>query len=800
MASIEFLVRHTRYAIRLAIRSPGPTISMLLVLGLGIGAIASVLSLIGEVLLGPPRFADPARLFTLTRGLSVPNALDLRKHVPALEHLALADIGGDFSLTGVSQPRNLFGAAVTADFFKTLGVAPARGRDFIADEELEGRHDVAILTSGLWRRAFDGDPSIVGRVVRLNDRPVRVIGVMPPDFRFGDVEIFRPLVIASFHDRRGRHEHMAVARLKADVTVAQANGSAKALAAQLAREYPRENAGLEFSLQPLDDGVAKRTRGPLLMLLTAAVLVFLIVSVNVASLLLARGVSRRREFAVRTALGGGSGRLTGQLAIECTLLFMAAALLGLLAAFASRGVLMTMAAPYFGPLFEPRLDWRVIACGVSLAAIAGLLCALAPALQARRAGVYDVLKEDSQAVMGGRTSRRFSHAFVVAQIALAFILLAGAGLMLRSLAHLQQVPLGFATADASITTTRLPASQYPAAERKTVFAAQLLDRAQRLPGVMAAGITTDAPLRGASGTRFVIDGQPRPPAGKQLDARIVAVSPDYFRSLEVPVRRGRAFATSDAAQAPPVAIVSDTLANTYFAGVDPIGQRIRLENAPDVSLEIVGVVADIRQRSVTREPWPMVYRPFAQAPHGDVTLIVRTRSAGAAGQAFVGQQLRETLNRLNPALVWTPVLPMSDYIGSDAALVQRHFVMRLLGLFAAIALIVAVLGIHGTLSYAVAQRTREIGLRIALGATAAVVVREMLQRTLMLTAIGLVCGMAGALLWGRLLGTLLYGVSALDGVTYAAVSGLFVAAALAASYWPARRASRSDPIQALRTP
>jgi putative ABC transport system permease protein len=571
---MEFLLRQLHYAGRQALKNPGVTSTTLLVLALGIGGTTAVLSLISEVLLAPPPHAAPQRLFEVKDDVSVPNGLDLQAQASTVEQITLLDIGGDFSLTDVTQPRNLFGAEVTTNFLGTLGVRPSIGRDFVGDEGMPGQHDVVILTAALWRRTFGGDPQIAGRLIRLNDRPVRVVGVTPPDFRFGDVEIFRPLLVESYRDKRGRHDNMAILRVKPQVTGAQAEANLKAIAQQLALQYPQENTGFKIQLKPLDDPRANRAQGPLSMLLTASLFVLLIVGVNVANLLLARGIARRREFALRTVLGSSAGRLVGQVVIECTLLFVAGGALGILLAYWSRGILATLAAPYFGPQFEPRLDWRVAACSMGLAVTAGMLCALAPALQARRARLQDVLKSSTQSVVGS-TSRVLNNALVITEIALAFILLVGTGLMLRSLAQIATLPHGFETAEAVITSTKLPSMQYRAPEQQIAYVTQLLDAAKGLPGVKAAGVTTDAPLRGAGSMWFLVEGRPRPQKGQELAGRALAVSPDYFKTFGIPLRRGRGIELLDVKNAPPVVVISETLARKHFPGEDPLGQRIR---------------------------------------------------------------------------------------------------------------------------------------------------------------------------------------------------------------------------------
>lgn len=688
---MEFLFRHLRYAGRQALKNRVFTCTTLLVVALGSGGTTAVLSLISEVLL-TPRYASPERLFEFKSNVSVPNGLDFQAQSSTTEQISLLEIGGDFSLTEVPQPRNLFGADVTPNFLTLLGVRPSIGRDFVSDEGTLGRHEVVILTSALWRRTFGSDPQVAGRLIRLNDRPVRVVGVTPPDFRFGDVEIFRPLLMESFRDKRGRHDTMAIVRVKPQVTQAQAEANLNAIAQQLELQYPQENTGLKVRLAPLEDRRASRAQGPLSMLLTAALFVLLIVGVNVANLMLARGIARRGEFALRTALGSSTGQLVGQVVIECTLLFATGGALGILLAWWSRDVLATLAAPYLGPQFEPRLDWRVAACSMGLAVVAGLLCALAPALQARYARLQDVLKEGSRSAMGNRTTRVFGNALVIAEIALAFILLVGTGLMLRSLAQIGTLPHGFETAEAVITSTTLPSTQYRSPEQRIAPVAQLLDAAKGLPGVKAAGITTDAPLRGAGSMPFIVEGRPRPPKGQELAGRALAVSPDYFRTLGIPLRRGRGIEPLDVKNVPPVVVVSETLAKQHFPGEEPIGQRIRLDKEPDVVYEIVGVAADIRQRSVTQDYWPTIYRAYAQAPNGRVTLVTRVPQAQ---QVFLGDRLRTLLRELDPSLVWAPIVPMRTYVTGDSALVQRRFVMTLLAAFASTALIVAVLGIYG---------------------------------------------------------------------------------------------------------
>lgn len=793
---MEFLLRRVRHAFRIAAKTPFLTGATLLVLAIGVGATTAILSLISEVLFPPSALRDPDRLFRVAGNMSVPNGLDLAARASTIESLALVDVGGDFSLTEVAEPRNLFGATVTRNFLSTFGVTPALGRDFVGEEEHLGQNEVVILTWALWQRMFQGERALVGRAVRINNRPVRVVGVLPSEFRLGDIEIFRPLVVETQRQLRGDREFLPFIRLKPDVTRAQAEANLAAIGRQLQREYPVENERLAIRVVPVEDRRATDARGPLSMLLTAALFLLLIACVNVANLLLARGLASRREYALRAALGCATSRLVAEVVVDCAVVFFAGGLLGVLVAYWSQDLLTAIASPYYGPAFRPRLDWRVLASSLTMATIAGVLSGLAPALQARRADLHEVLKDSSQALTGSRTGKRLGAVVVVGEVALAFILLVGTGLLIRSIESIYRVPLGFDTTDTILTGTKLPQAQYPTAQGQIAFVAGLTELARTIPGVQAVGVTSDAPIKGAEGIRFVVDGRPRPPQGQELPGRVLSVTPEYFRTLAIPVRRGRSLRDGDVASAPHVVVISETTASRYFKNEDPIGQRIRLDKEPTVSYEIVGVVADVRQLSATREYWPIVYRSFAQAPDRGVDLIARVPRVQ---QAFVAERLRGALRQVDSTLVWDPPLSMQQYVARrDWAIVDRQFLLMVLAAFAAAALVVSVVGIYGTLAYAVAQQRREIGIRMALGASRTGVIAQVVRRALTLTAIGLAVGVVGAMVWARLLESMLFGVTRTDIATYLVVSAVFIAVTVIASYWPARQAATIDPLISLR--
>ena len=792
---MEFLLRRVRYAVRVAGQTPLLTGATLLVLAIGVGATTAVLSLISEVLFPPSVLRNPAQLFRIAGNMSVPNGLDLAARASTIESLALVDVGGDFSLTDVPEPRNLLGATVTTNFLQTFGAAPALGRDFVSEEQRAGQNDLVILTWTLWQRAFKGDPAVVGRGVRINNRPVRVIGILPAEFRLGDIEIFRPLVVETERDRRAR-EFLPFVRLKRDVTRAQAEANLVAIGQQLQREYPAENDSLAIRVVPIEDRRATDARRPLFLLLTAAVFLLLIACVNVANLLLALGVAKRREYALRTALGCAASRLVVEVVVDCVVVFLVGGLLGVLLAAWSQDLLTAIASPYYGVAFQPRLDWRVLACSLALSTVIGVLSGLAPALQARRAELQDVLKGSSQAVTGSRTGRRLGNMLVVGEVALAFILLVGTGLLIRSIESIYQVPLGFETTDTLVTGTKLPKTPYSTRERQVAFIARVMELAQTMPSVHGVGVTSDAPIKGAEGMQFVVDGRPRPPKGQELPGRVVSVTADYFRTLGIPIRRGRSLRDADVTGAQPIVVISETTASRYFANEEPIGQRIRLEKDPMVAYEIVGVVADVRQLSATREFWPIIYRSFAQVPDSAVDLIVRVPRAQ---QVFVAERLRSALRGIDSTLVWEPLVPMQQYIARrDWAIVDRKFLLTLLAAFAAAALAVSIVGIYGTLAYAVAQQRREIGIRLALGASRPSVIAHVVRRALTLMAIGLTVGILGAIVWARLLESTLFGVTRADITTFVVVSLIFIVVAVMASYWPARHAAKIDPLLVLR--
>jgi putative ABC transport system permease protein len=804
---MDKLLQDIRYALRAMRRTPGFTAVALLTLALGIGANAAIFSVINAVLLRPLPFPDPDRVlrvystFQGERGVLSPrNFLDVREQQKSFASLAAYYADG-YTLSGAGDPERLDGATVSADFFGVLGVKPLVGRTFRPDEDVPGKNRVAVLGYDLWRRRFGGDRGIVGRAVTLEGVPYVVVGVMPAGFAYPEKrEIWTPIPFdSSFTGQgsRGAYYISAIGRLAPGATPEHAAVEVAGIAGRLARAYPEANANVGGTALPLAEALVGDIRGSLLVLLAAVGFVMLIACANLANLLLSRAAARQGEMAVRVALGAGRRRLIRQLLTESVALSLAGAALGLVLARWGAAFLVSMKPRGIPRLEGVGVDATVVAYTAGIAVLTGILFGLAPALQAARGQVATALREGGRSPSASRGSARMRGALVVAEMALAVMLLAGAGLLIRSFATLRAVNPGFRTDRALTFRIAVPESRYGRDAQIDGFYSRLLATTAALPGAAGVGAVSALPLSGTSfNFDFTVDGRPKPPPGASATLETRAITPGYLTVMGIPVLRGRGFTEADRAGAPPVVLISQSAARKFFAGEDPIGKRIVLgwtrTDTVHTGGTVVGVVGDVKLSRLEDEAPPHIYLAHHQVPTQAMSVVLR----GTGDPLSLAPAVRRTVAALDPDVPVTRLLSVSQLVSDSVS--QRRFYMLLLTLFAALALALAGVGIFGVVSYTVVQRTREIGIRMALGAAPGRVLHEVVGRGVGLAGIGLGVGLVLSLGATRTLAGLLYGVGPQDPATLAATLAVLGGAALAASWIPARRATRVDPITALR--
>jgi len=808
---VETAWRDLRFAARALRKSPGFAAVTVLTLALGIGANTAIFTIVHTILIERLPYGEPGRLVALweesVRRPGHPNTISPGNLIRWQERATVfASIAGlsdrRANLTGQGEPEELVVQKVTSNFFSTLGVQPILGRGFTPEEGSDGRNGVVVLSFGLWQRRFGGDSSIVGKVIRLNDQPYVVIGVMPSDFGFflksgsqvgKGAEAWAPFAFtAAMREPNGRWMS-AVARLKPGVDLAAARTQMAAIAAGLAADFPRMDTGWGVKIVPLHDELSGEMRPVLLALFGAVAFVLLIACANVASLLLARGTSRVREMAIRTALGAGRPRILAQLLTENLLLAVFGGAAGIL--IAKWGVRVLLAASPadltgFGPV---RLNGPVLAFTAVLSLATAAICGLAPALMGSRPDVQDSLKEGSR---GGGTGPRtlvLREAFVVSQVALAVVLLTGAGLMLRSLRALNSVPPGFEAKGVLTARVTLPRVKYDDAKALQFFD-QAVVRVSALPGVREAGAVSFLPFAGlGAATDYQVYGEPAAQAGQDAATVVRICDNGYFRALRIPLLRGRWFTDREIAQRSGVVLISESLARASFPGKDPLGRKIVIDmkDTNDPS-EIIGVVGDIRDIDLARAPSPTVYWPPAELSMNAMTLTIRTQGDPMASVPAV-QSVIQSIDKNQPL---SDVRTMDQWIAASFA--RENFGSKVLLLFAGLALFLAVIGIYGILSFIVSQRAAEIGIRAALGADARAIRVLILRDGTRLLAIGVTIGIPLALLATRTLSSLLYQARGTDVATFCAVVMILAAASLFASFLPANRAARVAPAEALR--
>jgi len=807
---MNHLLQDLRYGARALLARPGFSLVAVLALALGIGANTAIFSIVNTILMRPLPYEDPGRLVMLWHAyplsnlpqatLSVPSYVEYRDHVDAFESVAAAT-NWSANLSGSGEPERVQGARVTANFLKTVGVTMARGRDFLAEEDRPGSERVVVLTDGLWRRRFGADPGIVGANVALNGEAHTVVGVLPPGFAFfRPVDLFKPIAFTAEQAAPANHGFeflIGVARLKPDVTFARARAEIDATAARLREQFYEE--GWTILMHPLIEEVTGDVRPILYILLAAVGCLLLIACANVANLLLARGTARQKEMAVRAALGAGRGRIVRQLLTESVLLGLAGGASGLLVAYwGLQALLAAVPEQQLQTVLAGRgvgLDGTVLAYTLGISVVTGVLFGLVPAFAAARPDLSGMLKEGGREGAGGR--HRMLGVFVVSQVAIAMVLLVGAGLLVRSMGRLRAVDPGFDARGLLTMRVFLPEARYADPAQINGFFDAVLPRLAALPGVTAAAAISNLPMGGdnSSGSfqvenRPVQEGQPSPHGDSHY------VSPGYFEAMGIPLAKGRLFDARDTAEATPAIIIDEVLADHFFPGDDPVGHRISkygegTGEAP-VWRTIVGVVRHVAKYGLDGRVKDQYYFPAAQRPQRGMFLVVRT-TVDPAGMATAA---RAAVRAVDPDMPVFKVMTMQRVI--DDTLVGRRFTAMLLGIFAAVALVLAAVGLYGVIAYAVSQRTHEIGVRMALGARVEDVVRMVVRQGMRLAAIGLLVGAAAALATTRFLASLLFGVGAADPATFVAIPAILALVALLASWLPARRAARVDPMTALR--
>ena len=800
-----------RYGLRRIVQNPGFSAIAVLTLALGIGATSTIFSVVNAVLLRPLPFHDPQHLVAVsqvttdTQAGAVPMSFTkyeaIRDQSQSLARIAVYYPISP-SLGGESEPEQIAAARVSGDLFGLLGVAPQLGRGFDAAEMTPGGADAAVITDGLWHRRFGGEPTVLGRTLRLDGKDVTVVGVLPAAFRFPlqlpEPQVWMPrvsepdaLTPAQVHS--GASYLSFVARLQPGRTIAQAQAELDTINARYREQYGSYVDATRFRLQAqsLAESLVGTSRPPLALLLAAVAFVLLIVCTNVASLQLARGSARVREMAVRKALGASRVRLVRQLLVESLALSLVGGALGLLLALAAVPLAQQITAGTLPRLEETRVDGTVLLFSLALCGLTAVAFGVVPALHASRGDLQTGLRQGGRGSSDGAARSRLRVLFV-GEVAVALVLLTGAGLLVRSLAGLVSVDPGFKPQGVTAIPITLPVARYSQPARQADLFRQLLERAAALPGVKAAAATSYVPLSGAF--RFVFfcpEGRVCEGIGKDPVIAQRQITPGYFEATRTPLRRGRAFTAADTAQSLPVVIVNETTARRYWPGADPIGKH--LANSRDkVQREVVGVAADVKFRSLDAPNIEEMYLPLAQSPWPSMTVLVRSDTDPRPLVAAV----RRELARLDPDIAVSGVQSLDEIVSGSVA--QPQLVERVVAVFAVLALVLASIGIYGVMSYSVAERTRELAVRMALGAGPREILRLVLGEGLGLTAAGLVLGLAVSLAATRLMSSLLFGVSATDPVTFGGAVAVLAATALLASFLPARRGMRLSPVRALR--
>ena len=792
------LLQDLKYGLRMLARNPGFTCVALLILGLGIGILSTALSVVNAILYRTVPFEGPDRLVAVYERhdrqrdwgwVSYPDYLDCKEQTQAMERMA-AYAPESVNLSGAGEPEHLMGLRISPDFFPVLGLAPAQGRLFSPEEYRPAGSRVLVLSYPLWQRRFGGRPDAGGQRVTINGESYTVVGVLPQRYTLialagAEPQFLIPFVPKGDEKRDVRHFGV-VARLKPHASLESARADFDLVAQRLAQEYSRTNAGWHITVE----GVQPKPEPVAYILMVVLILSVLgIACTNVTNLLLARGVAREREIAVRAALGGGMRRVVRQLMTESMLLVFLGTCAGVVAAVWARDLIKTLSAGTVVGLLDVRLDARVLAAITVLFILGGVLVGLGPALQVAQVNLSQALKEGGQSLAGTLRRRRLMSALVVAQLALSTLLLLTTCLVIKHRLRLWQVDPGYRSAGVLTMGITLSAEQYSQDQKRIVFLEQLLARLEGRPGIVSAGLTTALPTHGPT-LPFYLLGQPKAAPGEEPRARFAAVSPHYFRTLTIPLRSGRFFAAQDQENSPRVAIVNEAFVAKHVNTQTPLGVQVEVAGALRT---IVGVIGDLRSVPLSIEPHPEIYVPYPQSPSGHLALVVAT---AASNPVSLAGTVKEEVWSLDPNQPVSQIRTMKEVQAADMGIINLG--STLMAALALGSLLMAGVGIDGVLSYSVSQRRAEIGIRMALGARAMDILRLILGHGLRLTVLGVVPGMVGAYAVGRMLGSRLFGLRPAEPLLFAGIILLLVAVALAACYLPARRATKVDPMVALR--
>jgi putative ABC transport system permease protein len=798
-----------RYGFRMLWKKPGFTIVAILALALGIGANTAIFSVIYTVLLSPLPYNNPDRLVWIwetnpgsgikKEPASLPNFNDWRTQSQSFDDMA-AFVGSSMALTSDGEPERIPAAFVSANFFSVLGTQPVLGRNFTAEENTLGKHRVVILSHSLWQRRFGANPAIIGQTITLSGNPNTVIGVLPDGFKNPTPEQSKPAQIwaplaFNFEQMARRSDFLSVvARLKQGVRPEQAQAEMNTITSRLSQQYPDTNTGWSTIVLPLHERMIGDVRTALWLLMGVVGFLLLIACANVANLLLARSVARGQEIAIRRALGADRLRLVRQFLTESVLLAMIGGLLGAFLAMWGVDVLVALSPGNIPRLDEVGLNWKVLAFTLSISLITGIVFGLLPALHATSPNLTETLKEGGRSSTEGLRGSRLRNSLVISEIAIALVLLVGAGLMIKSFTRLLDVDPGFRPERILTLELALPIAKYKENAQAVAFYDQLTGRVAAMPGVEAVGAVSTLPLSGGGDIiTFLVEGRPASQPGQDVDAEYRITTPGYFATMGVPLVRGEGFTDRHNANAPAVMLINETFARRYFPGEDPIGKRLNIGN-PESSpwRTIIGIVRDVRHEGLDTEPYPQMYAPLAQTARRAMTLTARTSSDPMS----LVPAIRNELSALDKDQPLYNVRTMEQVLAASIA--RQRFQMMLIAVFACVGLVLASVGIYGVISYSVTQRTHEIGIRMALGARERDVLKMIVGQGMILTLIGVGAGLLVALALTRVMASLLYNVSATDPLTFIGVSLLLTVIALLACFIPARRAMKVDPMVALR--
>lgn len=806
-------LRDFRFAVRSLTKHRGLTGIAVITLALGIGANTAMFSVINAVLIRALPYHEPDRLVTIweespERGLyempvSFANLRDWVDQTQTLQQIS-AYTFTNLNLTGAGEPARLDAVRCSSNLFSLVGAAPLLGRSFLPEEEQEGTHRVVILSHAVWQSRFGSDSGIIGRSLTLNNQSYTVVGVMRPGFQFpvgfgylGKVlndptALYVPLAPGSSELRRGNYSFFALGRLKPGVTIDQARTEMSMIESRLEQQYPEGNTGIGISLLSTQEQTVKGIRPVLLVLLGAVAFMLLIACANIANLLLARAASREKEIAIRATLGASRTHILRLLMTEGLILSLVGGCLGLLLAVWGTEALIALAPDNIPRLNEVGVDARVFGFTLVVSLVTGIIFGLIPAFHAVKLDLNEGLKEGSRGSAGSIAGKRTRNALVAVEVAIAMVLLIGAGLMIKSFLRLQQTNLGFDPENVLAVTFSLSSARYPENREQAAFFQEALERVRSLPGVISAAATTGLPLTlDISGSDFRIEGRPEPKAGEEMLINTRSVSPHYFQTLGISLTKGRDFSDRDNSVAPAAAIINDDLARVYFPGEDPIGKRITFDEGVSW-ISIVGVIGDVKQLGLDSTTQPEVYFPYLQIASPEMSLVVRTASNPLNLVAAVKSQIQA----IDKDLPTDDAKTMQQLLTESMS--GRRFNMLLLTVFGVVALVLAIVGIYGVMSFTVRQRTHEIGIRVAVGAQPRDVFRMVIGQGMILTMIGIAFGMLAAFGLTRLMTTMLFDVEPTDPATFVIIVVLLMGSALVACYIPSRRATKVDPLVALR--